>query len=119
MADDEVGAGADDGVGEGDDVAARLAEERLGPGPDVLLVGALGSGVHRHDDDVRLPVGLLHEVDGVLDVEQALRPGIRREADERDLRPSLPHDGDLARAAGEAKARALERGDRLRLARSP
>ena len=96
MADDEVGPGADDGVREGDDVAARLAEEPLRPGPHVLLIRSFGAGVHRHHDDVGLSVGLPYEAHRVLDVEQALRPWVRREADERDLRPAVPQHGDLA-----------------------
>ena len=119
VADDEVGAGTDDGTRERHDVAARLAEEPLGPGPHVLLVGALGSRVHRHDDDVRLPLGLLHEVDGVLDVEQALRPGIRREAHERDLRPACRMTAISPGRPVKRSPHPLERGDRLRLARLP
>ena len=46
---------------ERDRVAAVLAEEALRAGSDVLVVGALGARVHRHDDEVGPRVGLLHE----------------------------------------------------------
>ena len=69
MADHEVGAGVDDRVREADDVAAVLAEEELGAGADVLLVRALGAGVHRDDDEVG-------QLGGLRD-ERAWRPGCR------------------------------------------
>ena len=90
VADHEVGPGTHDGVGERDDVATRLAEEPLRPGPHVLLVGSFGTRVHRHDDDVRLAICVSNELHRGLDVEQVLCPGVRREADERDLRPAFP-----------------------------
>src|SRR5262249_19198604 len=72
---DEVGASTHDGVRERNGVAARLTEERLRPRPYVLTVGALGAGVHGHDDDVRLPLCAAHDLHRGADVEQALRPG--------------------------------------------
>ena len=53
VADDEVGAGVDDRVGERAQIAAVLAQVRLGAVRDVAAVVALGARMHRHDDDVR------------------------------------------------------------------
>src|SRR6185312_13737488 len=77
-ADDEVGAGVDDGVREADRVAAVLAEEALGAGPDVLPVTALGTRVHGHDDHVGDAIGRADELLRGGDVGERRGPGIRR-----------------------------------------
>jgi hypothetical protein len=50
-----------------------------------MLVGdTLGAGVHDGDDDVRAGGRTAHEALRRRDVEQALRPRVRREAENRE-----------------------------------
>src|SRR5581483_11984607 len=113
-ADDEVGAGADDGVRERERVAAVLAEEPLRPGADVEVRRTLCAGVHRHHyevgPDVRLPDEGLRRGE----VQQALRPGVRREADDRNAGAADDRIGDLSRTAGGQEPGGPHRGDGVR-----
>ncbi len=115
-ADDEVGARVDHCVREGDRVAAVLAEEPLRAALDVLVVGALAARVHRHDDEVGPLVGLADERLRGRDPEQALRPGIGREADDGDLGAADVDVRDLAGPAGREQPGLSQRCDRVRLA---
>ena len=112
---DEIGARAHDRVREGDRVPAVLAEEPLRPRPDVLVVGALGAGVHRHDHDVRPRVGLAHEPLGGRKIQQRLRPRVRREAEHRDADPAHVHVRDLARPPRRQQPRLPDGRDRVGL----
>ena len=117
VADHDIGTGVDDGVREGDDVAPVLAEVRLGPAPHVCMVGPLCPRVHRHDDDVCIRSGLLHEPPRRGDVRQPLRPRVRGETDDRNL--DLPDllVGDGSRAAGNREVLGAKRSKCLRLSR--
>ena len=83
---------------------------------DVLVVGALAAGVHRHDDEVGPLVGLADERLRGGDPEQALRPGIRREADHGDPGAADVDVRDLAGPAGREQPGLPQRRDRVRLA---
>ena len=85
MADDEVGAGVDDRVGERDRVAAPLAEVRLRPPTDVGVGRPLRAGVHVHDDDVRARGGGPHQPPRLVEVEQVGGPRVGREAEHGHL----------------------------------
>src|SRR5438132_2747079 len=113
----EVDPGAYERVGEATLVAAILAEVVLGPVRDVLIGSALGAGVEHRDDEVRSSRRPVDELPGGGDVEQALCPRIRREAEDRDAQALCSDDRDLPRAPAPAEPVGGERGESLPLAR--
>ena len=70
VARDQVGPRVHHRVRERDHVAAVLAEEVLVAAVDVRGVRALGSRVHRHDDQVGAGNGVAHALGGGRDVEE-------------------------------------------------
>ncbi len=110
VADDEIGAGLDDGAGEGAQVAAVLAEEALVTGGHVLAIGALGAAVHRDDDEVGALLRLRDDPRRLGEVAQVVRAGGGRERDDRDAAAADLEARHLARRAGVADAEGVERG---------
>ena len=82
---------------------------------DVLGVRSLGSRVHVDDDDVGVARGIADEARRSFDVEQALRPAVRRAADQRD--PDVPqrHVQHLAGKPLLEEPRVAKRLERLAL----
>ncbi len=98
-------------------VAAVLAEEELGALRHVGLVAALGAAVEGHDDDLRLPRGLLDALPRRRDVEQGIGPVVGGEAQHgHALAAHLLH-GHRPRSARVADADARQRRDGLALGR--
>ncbi len=113
VADHEVGTGIHDRPREGHHVAARLAEVALWPGHDARAVGALGTGVHRDDDDVGALGGVTDQCAGPRDVEEALRPRVGGEPQHGHANAVHAAHGDLAWAAGVADPSRAQGADRV------
>ena len=85
-------------------VAAILSEVVLGAVRDVLMIGALGAGMEDRHDDIGSRRGLPHESLRRVKIEQALRPRIRGEAEDRHAHAVSAEDGDLVGPATPAQA---------------
>ena len=115
-AEHEVGARADRRPRERAQVPAVLAEGVLVAVRHVRVVGAFGARVEQHDHDVGAPGRAAHQPAHLARVVERRAPRVRREADERHVRPVAADEADLARRTGGVHARAPERAARARVA---
>ncbi len=69
----------------------------------MLMIGALGARMEDRHDDVGSRRGLPHESLRRVNVEQALRPRVRREAEDRHAYAVFAEDRDLVRSAAPAQ----------------
>ena len=94
-------------------VPARLAEERLVVAANMLRPDAFRARVHVDEHDVRVPRRSADEPRRPAHVEQALRPAVRRAADQRDLHLAGAHVRDLSGQPLMEKPGTTQRSQRL------
>src|SRR5262249_31602498 len=110
VAEYDVGARVDGGVGKGDLVSPVLAEEVLVPGPDVRTVHTLGPGLHLDDDQIRVRGRPPYQRGRGRDVVEVGPGAVHREAEYGDANALRGDVRDLVAPPGGLHAGTPERG---------